>query len=138
VDVLNLCEAALPDDWDTPETRMLWRSFQSQVMEPVFEATKTRSQQAGTILRRIDVFLCHDGKLKDSERLNIHSYEILQKFGKEHPDTLTSMNNLALTYCHQGNLQDAADLETVLDARRRTLGEEHSDTLTSMNNLALT
>jgi hypothetical protein len=46
--------------------------------------------------------------------------------GKEHPGTLTRMNNLALTYLHQGKLQDAADLqEKELEARRRTLGKEH-------------
>jgi tetratricopeptide (TPR) repeat protein len=138
-DVLDICNAALPKEWYTPETRMLWRSFQSQVVEPAFEATKTQSQQAGITMDRIGVFLREDGKFKDSERLNSRSVKILEEFGKEHPKTLWSMNNLASTYWHQGKLQDAADLqESVLEAMRRTLGEEHPDTLKSMSNLAST
>jgi len=59
--------------------------------------------------------------------------------GEEHPDTLTSMNNLASTLKNQGDLSGARELqELVLAARRRILGEEHPDTLTSMNNLAST
>jgi len=52
-------------------------------------------------------------------------------FGEEHPDTLTSMSNLALTLGNQGDLNGARALqEQVLEARRRVLGEEHPDTLT--------
>ena len=59
--------------------------------------------------------------------------------GEEHPDTLTSMNNLASTLRNQGDLAGARKLEeAVLEARRRVQGEEHPDTLTSMNNLAST
>jgi serine/threonine protein kinase len=57
--------------------------------------------------------------------------------GPEHPDTLTSMNNLALVLNDQLKLGEAEALHRqVLEARRRTRGPEHPDTLTSMNNLA--
>ncbi|WP_203097920.1 tetratricopeptide repeat protein [Skermanella rosea] len=57
--------------------------------------------------------------------------------GDEHPDTLTSMSNLALTLGAQGNHGGARALEEqVLALRRGVLGDEHPDTLTSMNNLA--
>ena len=59
--------------------------------------------------------------------------------GEEHPDTLTSMNNLASTLRAQGDYAGARRLqERVLEVRTRVLGEEHPDTLTSMHNLALT
>ncbi|UEM21100.1 toll/interleukin-1 receptor domain-containing protein [Skermanella mucosa] len=59
--------------------------------------------------------------------------------GDEHPDTLTSMNNLAETLRAQGDHGGAWALEKpVLALRRRVLGDEHPDTLTSMNNLAAT
>jgi Flp pilus assembly protein TadD len=59
--------------------------------------------------------------------------------GEEHPDTLTSMNNLALTLWYQGDLAGARKIqEQELVICRRVLGEEHPDTLTSMNNLAET
>jgi hypothetical protein len=58
--------------------------------------------------------------------------------GEDHPDTLTSMNNLAETLRSQGDLGAARRLqEQALAVRRRVLGEDHPDTLTSMNNLAL-
>ena len=57
--------------------------------------------------------------------------------GDEHPDTLSSMNNLAETYRALGRMKEAAALhEKVLEASRRTLGDEHPHTLSSMNNLA--
>ena len=59
--------------------------------------------------------------------------------GPEHPDTLTSMNNLAETLRAQGDLAGARKLqEETLAICRRVLGPEHPDTLTSMNNLAMT
>ena len=59
--------------------------------------------------------------------------------GEEHPDTLGSMNNLALTIKAQGDLVSAQRLhERVLGVITRVLGEEHPDTLTSIGNLAET
>jgi hypothetical protein len=57
--------------------------------------------------------------------------------GKEHPDTLRSMNNLAQTLHAQRDLAGARTLqEQVLEAMARLLGNEHPDTLNSMLNLA--
>jgi hypothetical protein len=59
--------------------------------------------------------------------------------GEDHPDTLTSMCNLAATLWAQGDLPGAREIgEHVLNVRRRILGEDHPDTLTSLNNLAET
>ncbi|KAH7343782.1 acyl transferase/acyl hydrolase/lysophospholipase [Rhizoctonia solani] len=59
--------------------------------------------------------------------------------GKDHPDTLTSMNNLANTYGSLGRYEDASALHSeALDVLKRVLGKDHPDTLTSMNNLANT
>jgi hypothetical protein len=53
--------------------------------------------------------------------------------GPEHPDTLTSMANLALTYSSQGRWAEAEQLEAqVLELRKKVLGPEHPDTLMSM------
>ena len=57
--------------------------------------------------------------------------------GDDHPNTLTSMNNLALTRLVLGDLQGACELhEQTLAARRRVLGDDHPNTLTSIHNLA--
>ena len=50
--------------------------------------------------------------------------------GQEHPDTLTSMSNLALTYQSQGRWKEAEELEVqVMQTSLTVLGEEHPDTL---------
>ena len=57
--------------------------------------------------------------------------------GREHPDTLTSVNNLALLYQAQNRHGEAEPLyRRALAASERLLGPEHSDTLNSVNNLA--
>jgi serine/threonine protein kinase/tetratricopeptide (TPR) repeat protein len=59
--------------------------------------------------------------------------------GPEHPDTLTSMQNLAIAYHGQGKYVAAAALSAqTLEIRKRVLGAEHADTLISMNRLANT
>jgi Tetratricopeptide repeat/TIR domain len=59
--------------------------------------------------------------------------------GEEHPDTLTSKNDLAATLRAKGELAAARRLqEEVLAAFERLQGEEHPDTLASKHELALT
>jgi hypothetical protein len=59
--------------------------------------------------------------------------------GEDHPDTLGTMNNLAITYHNRGEFAEAARLQgEVLEKRKKILGEDHPDTLTTMHNLALT
>ncbi|KGO45689.1 Tetratricopeptide-like helical [Penicillium expansum] len=59
--------------------------------------------------------------------------------GKDHPDTLVSIANLALTYRNQGRWEEAEQLqEQVIEICKTTLGGDHPDTLASMTNLALT
>jgi light-regulated signal transduction histidine kinase (bacteriophytochrome) len=57
--------------------------------------------------------------------------------GPEHPDTLSSRNNLANGYLALGRNDEAVKLhEETLAIRERVLGPEHPDTLNSRNNLA--
>jgi Tetratricopeptide repeat len=63
----------------------------------------------------------------------------ISQLGEEHPDTLTSMGNLASTYKDQGRWMEAEKLDiSVMEIRKRVLGEEHPDMLSSMANLAST
>jgi hypothetical protein len=55
------------------------------------------------------------------------------KLGEAHPDTLTSMHNLAVDYSEAGRRSEALQLaEHVVQLRKTKLGEDHPDTLTSM------
>ena len=60
------------------------------------------------------------------------------KLGPDHPDTLSSMNNLATGYRAAGKLEKALPLyEETLALMKAKLGPDHPDTLTTMNNLAV-
>jgi len=55
--------------------------------------------------------------------------------GQDHPDTLTSRNNLALAYQDAGRAAEAIPpFEQTLADRQRVLGQDHPHTLTSRNN----
>ena len=57
--------------------------------------------------------------------------------GADHPQTLSSRNNLAYAYWSAGRLDEAIRLyERTLADRERVLGADHPQTLTSRNNLA--
>ena len=57
--------------------------------------------------------------------------------GYDHPDTLTSANNLAIDLSTLGYLQQARILhEDTLTRKRRVLGEDHPATRLSERNLA--
>ena len=58
--------------------------------------------------------------------------------GKEHPSTLTSMNNLVSVLKDQGKFEQAEEmLRQALGLMETVLGKEHPDTPGSMNNLAI-
>jgi tetratricopeptide (TPR) repeat protein len=61
----------------------------------------------------------------------------VRHLGPDDPDTLQSMNYLALSYADLGRFADALKLhEETLTRRKSTLGPDHPHTLRSMNNLA--
>ena len=103
-------------------------------------------ERLGTALKMRGYF--PDSKILLSEVLEDRE----RTLGAEHPDTLVSVNNLALCLKAMGLLKDAEPLyrralgllkdaeplfRRALEAQERTLGAEHPDTLVSVNNLAL-
>jgi tetratricopeptide (TPR) repeat protein len=60
-----------------------------------------------------------------------------KELGVNHPDTLTSVNNLALVLESQGRYEEAEAMNRrALAGREKELGVNHPDTLTSVNNIA--
>ena len=56
--------------------------------------------------------------------------------GLEHPDTLTRITNLALTYWNQGRWKEAIQLMSeVVQYRREKIGSDHPDTLQSIRTI---
>ena len=79
-----------------------------------------------------------NGGWEHAEQLGVQVMDMRKKLlGAEHPDTLTSMENLARTYADMGDLNQAEQLEVhVLNMKKKLLGEEHPDILESVANLA--
>ncbi|CAE6460118.1 unnamed protein product [Rhizoctonia solani] len=111
--------------------------------------TNPESQAQSHVMQSLSTFLDRDGKwdtvkftqvMADLKQLEVQVLNARKRvLGEEHPDTLFSRSNLALTYSHLGQYNEAQQLHVqVLDARKRVLGEEHPDTLQSMNDLAST
>jgi tetratricopeptide (TPR) repeat protein len=77
------------------------------------------------------------GTAEEMDRQALEGYK--KALGPEHPDTLSSMANLAATYRNQGRWKEAEELFVqVMETSLRVLGEEHPDTLSSIANLAST
>jgi tetratricopeptide (TPR) repeat protein len=61
-----------------------------------------------------------------------------QQLGPNHPNTASSLNNLAMLYRAQGKYAEAEPLyQRALAIYEQQLGPHHPDTATSLNNLAL-
>ncbi|KAF2186892.1 kinesin light chain [Zopfia rhizophila CBS 207.26] len=92
------------------------------------------------LMWRYGMCLYEDGRWSEAEAPISQVLEIEKRvLGVEHPDTLTSMANLASTYRNQGRWKEAEELDVqVMETSLRVLGAEHPDTLSSMTNLAST
>ena len=79
------------------------------------------------------------GALAQARTLYENALAICEKvFGPEHPDTASSLNNLARLLSAQGDLAGAGSLnERALAICENVLGPEHPDTAESLHNLAL-
>ena len=78
------------------------------------------------------------GEYAKAEPLYQEALRIRQKvLGPEHPDTATSLNNLAALYRDMGEYAKAEPLfQEALRIWQKVLGPEHPDTAPSLNNLA--
>jgi tetratricopeptide (TPR) repeat protein len=77
------------------------------------------------------------GAFTDAEPQWVRALEIREKaLGPDHPETLRSVNNLALLYNLERRPDDAEPLlKRALAGYEKTLGPDHPDTLNSVNNL---
>jgi hypothetical protein len=87
----------------------------------------------GTLVRLaiVDVTLRVQGDHAGAHRLQEQVLEVRTRvLGRQHPKTLTSMRNLALTLCDAEKHADALQmLRECLDCQRQVLGDEHADTI---------
>ena len=141
--VQTLLRLACPADASLPAHWPRYASLLPHVrhLERYQSAGWLDNRRQSWLLDRLGCYLTDGPALyAESRRLLAQALELdRSELGAAHPDTVTSINNLAVTLRAQGDLPGARGLqEQVLDLRRRVLGAEHPDTLVSMNNLAMT
>ena len=76
--------------------------------------------------------------MRGVEELEVQGMETRKKvLGSEHPETLSSIGNLASKYQNQGGWKEAEELGVqVMETRKKVLGSKHPYTLTDMKILA--
>ena len=76
--------------------------------------------------------------MREQSRSSRRALDIRERVvGRDHPDTATSLNNLAALLQDKGDYEGAEPLyRRALDICERVLGKDHPDTATSLNNLA--
>jgi tetratricopeptide (TPR) repeat protein len=98
----------------------------------------TQADEAAYTLIQVSNILSDSGLHASAARFDqrlVNHFTTLR--GPEHPQTLSSRNNLANALDAQGKHTEAeAENRAVLALRERLLGPEHPDTLSSRNNLA--
>jgi len=97
------------------------------------------AQQIPELNRKIDLLIGTGQKYREvtgmAELILASADRVL---GRDHPDTIVSLTNLAELYSRQSRYAESERLyERALESRRRVLGKEHSLTLASANRLAL-
>jgi tetratricopeptide (TPR) repeat protein len=94
---------------------------------------------ATRLLDRAATYLLTRGELHAARAPYERAYEVRrERFGDDHPDTLTSASNLALNLWWLGEFQGARALDKdTLTRRRRILGDDAPDTLTSASQLGI-
>ncbi|GCB25793.1 kinesin light chain [Aspergillus awamori] len=128
-----------PDD--DHANRQMWREYLPHALSLIAEAGFWKEQEKYIdLIRNVCSCLSSDGRWKEAEELGVQVLELYKRvLGPEHPDTLSSMSNLALTYWNRGQWKEAEELQIqVMELDKRVLGPEHPDTLSSLANLAST
>ena len=93
---------------------------------------------AARLLNQSGRYLDSRARYAEAEPLYQRALAIFEKTkGPDHPETATSLNNLAWLYYDQGRYEEAEPLQQrALAIKEKTLGPDHSSTATSLNNLA--
>ncbi|MFF0768532.1 tetratricopeptide repeat protein [Nonomuraea wenchangensis] len=135
----DLLSDALPATYSEPADWPAWRTLLPHITA-LAEHTSPGTDTTATawLINRVGLFLGNQGAVHRA----IHCFKRVHTtyervLGGDHPDSLTSRNNLASAYQSAGDLGRAIPLyEQTLADSERVLGGDHPDTLASRNNLA--
>lgn len=132
---------ALPDEHRDPATWPAWRALVPHIdaftSHPRAHTTDSERVIQAHLLNGAGLFLHNQGNLARATAYLRQVFTDRQRvLGKRHPDTLTSINNLASAYHAAGDLERAIPLfEQTLTGYRRVLGDDHPQTRVVYDNL---
>jgi tetratricopeptide (TPR) repeat protein len=114
----------------------LWVSHWIDLMER--QVVETFGVQMGMVATHLSLYYYAQGIFKSGEEWSERDLAISEKqLGPDHPDTGTSLNNLATLYKSMGRYEDAEPLYLrALAIKEKQLGPDHPSTGNSLNNLA--
>ena len=106
-------------------------SYDVEEQEPRFDRARITLNTASYLLRVAEYAA--------AEKIGRTAVVLCEKTpGREHPDTLASVDNLGLVLASQGIYEEAEAMHRgALEGKEKVLGVDHPDTLTSVNNLGL-
>jgi non-specific serine/threonine protein kinase/serine/threonine-protein kinase len=118
--------------------RLLDEMILSRSREPIEEHLAEHPEIAARLEHTVGTTYGILGLTEKSEPHLLRALELREReLGRDHPDTLGTMNSLAVLYWVQGRYEEAEPLfMATLEARNRVLGPDHPHTLASMHNLA--
>jgi len=128
--------------WPQHQNRAVWMIYlpHAQHIIATFNMQLSKTKELlGNLLHNLERCFNIKGQYTEAEAMYRQTLQLTETMlGKDHPSTLTSTNNLALSLDHQGKYAEAEALNRqTLQLREIVLGKDHPDTLTSINNLTL-
>ncbi|KAH0555739.1 hypothetical protein GP486_006316 [Trichoglossum hirsutum] len=142
-----------PNEWDEKVLISLSKAFQIKEYEtwtiyaelfPHVQAVLSRGHSQRTTILRATLlddaawYLYLQGKYEAAEDMGRRAlFEKGEALGKDHPLTLTSVNNLALVLRERGRCELAEEMaQQALAGYKKAFGNDHPYTLTCVNNVA--
>lgn len=123
---------------DNFENRLLWRELLPHaqfILQSTASLGKVDCREK--LCGRVGECLLSDGRYFEAETLVREVFETRSEIlGSDHPDTLTSADNLGYVLRHQGKYGESEEIhQRVLENRKQILGVDHPHMLTSADNL---
>ncbi|CAG8196671.1 unnamed protein product, partial [Penicillium olsonii] len=105
-----------------------------EVMRSISDGHEEDRLHMATISINCGWYLLLRGTYEEAEKMHRRALEAREKvLGREHPSTLTSVNNLGSVLDGQGKYEEAEAMHRrALEGYEEVLGHEHPDTLTSV------
>jgi tetratricopeptide (TPR) repeat protein len=123
------------------EMWMQWERYlpHAQACADLIEQEDLKLTEAALLLNKTGCYLDDRARYSEAEPLYQQALSIReQQLGPDHPNTATTLNNLAVLYRSQGKYEQAEPLYLrSVQIYEQQLGPDHPNTATTLNNLAV-